>query len=51
MKNRQFLDDEDFKEKYEAAYENLRTSSTNALGYSSFFMVKRLLFAAILFVL
>ena len=51
MKNRPFLDNEDFKEKYEAAYENLRTSSANSLGYFSFFMFKRLLFATILFVL
>lgn len=51
LKNKARLNDEHFKERYEAAYENVRTTSPVALGYTSIFMYKRLIFAAIIMVL
>jgi hypothetical protein len=47
MRNRKRLNSHAFKDKFEAAYENVRTIDSVALGYTSMFMARRLLFASI----
>jgi len=41
IKNQNELDEPEMKEKYHEVYENVRTSSKTALGYTSVFMAKR----------
>jgi hypothetical protein len=50
-KNKQFLKEETVLNKFGAAYENLRTSSNTALAYTSVFMMKRLAFVMIVFLI
>ena len=45
------LNEEALKHRFGAAYENIRTSSTNALGYTSIFMIKRLAFTLFVFLI
>ena len=43
------LNDEEFEQRFGAAYEEIRTSSNTALGYPSIFMIKRLVFTIFIF--
>jgi hypothetical protein len=45
------LNDKSFEHRFGAAYENIRTSSTTALGYTSVFMIKRFAFTSFLFLI
>lgn len=46
VRNKHSLQKEEIKSKYEAAYEGVNTKNFMALGYTSVFMFKRLLFAS-----
>lgn len=48
IRNKHRLQREEIKSKYEAAYEGVNTKHSMALGYTSVFMFKRLLFASII---
>ena len=51
IKYKKILNEEAVEYRFGAAYENIRTSSNSALGYTSIFMMKRLAFMMFVFLI
>jgi hypothetical protein len=51
VKFKQHLNEEAVEHRFGAAFENIRTSSNTALGYTSIFMMKRLVFVMFVFII